>query len=173
MRVLTFDPSGNFDEGKGSTGWAIFVDGKLHDFGEISAENFDTKEDYWASVGNTILFNRIDMVICESYRLYAGARGKSQINSSLETPQLIGFLRMLCWAENIEYNEQAPADKTPVNDERLVRAGTFTKKGNKHYCMDRPTNLHMRDAIRHGIRYYKFGKGKNAHGEQGDKIQLS
>lgn len=164
MRALTLDPSGNFDEGKGSTGWAVFEDGQLETFGEVSAEDYNSIERYFQEVGRLIPDNKVDLVICEGYRLYGGARGKAQINSSLETPQLIGYLRMACWEDKIPFILQPPSDKKPVDDTRLVRAGVFEKKGNKHYCMGRSTNLHMRDAIRHGIYYYRFGKGKGEDG---------
>jgi hypothetical protein len=162
VNILTFDPSGNFGkEGFGITGWAYFEGGELKDFGEVKAEDWDNQETYWHQVSALIIQFQVTKVICEGYRLYSGARGKAQINSTLDTPQLIGYIRMICWHKGIECDIQAPADKKPVDDTRLVRAGVFEKKGNKHYCMDRSTNLHMRDAIRHGIYYYRFGKGKN------------
>ena len=166
MRVLTLDPSGNYGvkEGFGSTGWAIFENKELRNFGEISAEDFQMKEEYWAEVG--ILFKTADIIICEGYRLYAGARGKAQINSTLDTPQLLGYLRMSAWHQKKEFILQPPSDKAPVTDERLVRAEVFEKRGNKHYCMGRSTNLHQRDAIRHGIYYFRFGGGKDGGGKR-------
>ena len=140
----------------------MFEDGELKDFGEVSAENYDCIEQYFKSVFDLFWLQDADTVICESYRLYGGARGKAQINSSLETPQLIGYLRMKAWENmNRKFILQPPSDKAPVNDERLVKAGVFEKRGTRHYCLGRPTNLHMRDAIRHGVYYYRFGGGKN------------
>ena len=161
MKVLTLDPSGNFDEGKGHTGWAIFENKELRDFGAVNADDYKTIELYFNAVFTLFADEDINLIICEGYRLYAGARGKAQINSSLETPQLIGYLRMKAWEGDIPFILQPPSDKAPVNDERLVKAGVFEKRGTKHYCLDRPTNLHMRDAIRHGVYYYRFGGGKN------------
>lgn len=159
MRILCFDPSGNFTEGKGTTGWAIFEDGELKDFGEIKSSDFAFQEEYWADHERLIFAISPDLILCESYHLF-GQKAKAQTGSAMETSQLIGYMKMVAWKCDIVWVFQHPDQKTPVNDERLVRAGVFMKKGNKHYCMDRPTNLHMRDAIRHGVYYYKLGKGK-------------
>lgn len=47
--ILAIDPSGNFEEGKGTTGSCLF-DAKLNAvrcFNDIHASEFDTKEHYW------------------------------------------------------------------------------------------------------------------------------
>lgn len=161
MKTLCFDPSGNHGkEGYGHTGWAIFENDNLVEFGDIAAEDFKTQEEYFAKHEYLIIDKAPGVVVCESYRLYAGARGKAQINSTLDTPQLIGYLRMVCWAQNMQFSLQAPSDKTRVADPQLLKMGVLERKGNKHYCMGKPTNLHMRDAIRHGIYYLRYVKGK-------------
>ena len=158
MRILTLDPSGNFskNEGDGTTGWAIFEGGKLKEFGDIESSNFARIEMYWQAISNLITVD-INIVVCESYRLFAG-KASAQSNSMMETPQLIGYLRMHCYLRGVPIVFQDPKDKVRVSDPILVRQGVFELKGRKHYCLGRSTNLHMRDAIRHGIYFLKYGK---------------
>lgn len=163
MKILTLDPSGNFskNEGDGTTGWAIFENGELKDFGDIESSNFARIEMYWQAIAELIDLS-FDVVVCESYRLFAG-KAMAQSNSLMETPQLIGYLRMHCYKWQIPIVFQDPKDKARVSDPILVRQGVFELKGRKHYCLDRSTNLHMRDAIRHGIYFLKYGKVKDIH----------
>lgn len=163
-RVLCFDPSGNYgSEGMGTTGWAIFDNGELVDFGEIKASDWGDQETYWLQHGALITTAEATTIVCESYRLF-GHKSKQQHGSSLDTPQLIGYMRMVCWNWGKEFVMQDPSNKTPVADPILVRRGVFEQKGGKHYCMGKSTNLHMRDAIRHGIFYFRHGKGKGSNG---------
>lgn len=160
MKILCFDPSGNYGkEGMGTTGWATFLDGDLIEFGDIKASDWANQETYWLQHGALINQKKPELVVCESYNLF-GNKAKAQSGSALETPQLIGFMRMVCWTNGIAWVYQNPDQKTPVNDERLTRAGYLEKRGNRYYCKGLLTNLHQRDAIRHGIYYYRFGKGK-------------
>lgn len=163
-RVLVFDPSGNYKEGEGTTGWAVFDSGELTDFGAIKSEDFKSQELYWTAHSQLISDMWPNTVLMESYHLFAH-KAMQQSWSEMETPQLIGYLRMHCWHSNIEVHFQDPQDKVRVADPILVRMGVFEKKGNKHYCMGRPTVIHMRDAIRHGIFYHRYGKGKT-HAKQ-------
>lgn len=171
MKILTLDPSGNFskNEGDGTTGWAVFEDGQLKDFGEVCASDHTKIEEYWHTIA-ALHVSSADVVVCESYRLFAG-KAMAQSNSLMETPQLIGFLRMWAWQRSIPFVLQDPKDKLRVADPILVRQGVFEKKGNKHYCLGRSTNLHMRDAIRHGVYFLKYGKVKDICDAQTAKIQ--
>jgi hypothetical protein len=160
MRIIALDPSGNYDEGKGTTGYAVFQDGELEKFGDIKASDFPNQEQYWKHHDYLIVDEAPDIVLCESYRLF-GHKAKSQSWSSLETPQLIGFIRMMCWISDIKFEMQNPSDKVRVADDQLVKLGFFEKRGSKYYCQGRLTNLHQRDSIRHGIFYLRYGGGKN------------
>jgi hypothetical protein len=163
MKVLSFDPSGNYNEGKGTTGWAVFEDGNLTEFGTISASDFTTQEGYWYEHEALIAIKQPNIVVCESYKLFA-SKQKAQTWSQMETPQLIGYLRMMCWKRRIKIVFQDPSDKVRVNDNVLVKEGLFEKKGSHHYCMNKPTNLHVRDAIRHGVFFNKYRK-EGVHNE--------
>jgi hypothetical protein len=167
MKVLCFDPSGNFKEGNGHTGWAYFVGGKLITFGEVKASDFTTVEGYWHGIISDILEEIVhspDVIVCENYQLFEN-KAKSQSWSHLETPQLIGYLRMWAWHERIRWVEQRPSDKVRVADPILVRMGVLEQKGSRYRCMGKSTNLHMRDAIRHGIFFHRFTAKKLEDGK--------
>lgn len=170
--ILAFDPSGNHTakEGKGTTGWATFKDGKLHTFGDIQAEGFASIEEYWYEI-NSLMQHYENIatygmgpgefkVICESYRLQPG-KAKQQSWSSLETPQLIGYLRMSAWNLEMPFILQDPAIKARFSDTVLVEMGIAEPKNGRLYIQGRPTNNHMRDAIRHGLYYLRYGVKKN------------
>lgn len=159
-RVLIFDPSGNHGgEGAGTTGYAVFVDGEVVHFGTIASKDFLSQEMYWGTHTDIIAIQKPDTVVMESYKLFAH-KSKQQHWSTLDTPQLIGYMRMWCWKRQIPVVFQDPGDKVRVTDPILVKQGIFEKRGNKHYCMGRSTVLHERDAIRHGIYFHKYGKGR-------------
>jgi hypothetical protein len=157
--VLCFDPSGNFEEGSGTTGWALFIDDELVQFGDVAAKDSKTIEEYWYNVTKVIYIHNPDTVIIEDYRLF-GHKAKQQSWSALETPQLIGHMRMYCWQRGLEVIFQSPKDKVRVADPQLERLGIIQKRGTIYFCLDHKTNLHQRDAIRHGVFYHRYRKGK-------------
>lgn len=164
MRVLALDPSGNFTsrEGQGTTGWAFFDDdGNIKDFGRIYAGDCSTLENYWDAVSDIMwekLHNEHEMhVVCESYKLQPSKAG-AQSYSSLETPQLIGWLRMNAWEMGLKFVLQDPSIKQRFTDEVLVKTGVITKKSGKHYVNGKSSVIHERDAIRHGLYYLRYGK---------------
>lgn len=97
-----------------------------------------------------------DVVVIEDYKLF-GHKSKQQIGSSLETPQLIGYLEMVCWKHNIPVVYQSPSSKGRHADDVLVKTGVLEKRGNKHYFDGKPTNLHQRDSLRHYLFFKKYG----------------
>lgn len=163
MRILCFDPAGNFSdrEGKGVTGWAYFIGNELSDFGDIKAADADSLEDYWHNHESLIddFFHNygVSTIVCESFNLNPGKAG-AQSWSSMETPQLIGYMRMSSWVRNLKFVLQRPATKARVTDEILEHMGVIQKKNSRYYALNRQTNLHMRDAIRHGIYYLRYSK---------------
>ena len=167
-RVLAFDPSGNFSsrEGKGVTGWALFENGKLKNFGRLSAESYNFVENYWDAHLAEIWYQMNNCnfedcaVVCESYKLQP-TKAMQQSWSALETPQLIGAMRMYSWKEiNVPFVLQDPSIKARFSDEVLVKMGIAEKRGNKYYVLGHSTVDHERDAIRHGLYYLKYGKEK-------------
>jgi hypothetical protein len=162
MRILILDPSGNFGEkeGAGTTGWAVFENGELKDFGKIEAADYDCQEAYWQSVWRCIKDRDPDKVVCESYKLF-GHKAKQQSGSSLDTPQLIGYLRGMCWAYSYLIIFQDPKDKVRVADEILVHMGILEQTaGGRYKALGRQTVIHERDAIRHGVFYDRYTSKK-------------
>lgn len=155
MKVLAFDPSGNYNEGKGTTGWAISLDdfppSKL---GQIAAEGYKSRQAYWFAHKELIESFFPDVCVIESYRLF-GHKSKEQIGSSLETPQMIGYLEMVCYELMIPVVYQDPTTKSRHADDVLLKIGVIEKKSNKLYYKGELTNLHMRDALRHCMYYQR------------------
>lgn len=176
--ILVFDPSGNWSEkeGKGTTGWALLGgDGELVDFGDIKASDYDSIEEYWAAHCD-LMYNKIrsavyvHKIVCESYKLQP-AKAKQQSWSSLETPQLIGALRMYNYNEvtlRHEFVFQDPSIKARFSDEILVSSGIAEKRGKMYYINGKLTNDHMRDAIRHGLYYLRYGGKKDEKSRHND-----
>jgi hypothetical protein len=160
MKVLSFDPSGNYNEGKGTTGYAVSNDGHLpHKLGDISSKDYASRQAYWAAHRDLIEQTFPDVLVIESYKLF-GHKAKQQTGSSLETPQLIGYMEMVAYDFNIPVVYQDPSTKSRHKDEILVSTGLVEKRGNKFFYKGEMTNLHMRDALRHNIYYLKYGRKK-------------
>jgi hypothetical protein len=154
MKVLAFDPSGNYEEGFGTSGWAIAMDGfPPSTLGDIRAEDYKSRQEYWFAHKVLIESFFPDVVVIESYRLF-GHKAKEQSGSSLETPMLIGYLEMVCHEMMIPVVIQDPSTKTRHNDSVLVKIGVIQNKGGKLYYKGELTNMHKRDALRH-IMYYQ------------------
>lgn len=160
VKVLSFDPSGNFTEGKGTTGYSVSLDNHLPvKLGDIRAEGFSHRQAYWFDHRNLIEVEHPDVVVIESYRLF-GHKSKEQSGSSLETPQLIGYLEMVCYEMNIPTFLQDPSTKQRHADLILLKTGIIEKKGNKIYYKGELTNLHQRDALRHDLYFRKYNMRK-------------
>ena len=163
MRIIVLDPSGNWGdkEGMGTTGYAIFDNGELKDFGHIAAENYPSAEDYWDKIISLlILRDNFDAVVCESYKLF-GHKAKQQSGSSLDTPQLIGCIRLMMHRGRIPLFFQDPKDKVRVTDPILVHMGILEQSpGGRYKALGRQTVIHERDAIRHGVYFNRYNKEK-------------
>jgi len=157
--VFAIDPSGNYGyrEGFGITGWAMFSNGKLTDVGKVCSEEFKYQENYWQDVAEEMLTVLPKIVVCESFRLFAH-KAMQQSGSSMDTPQLIGYLRMCLWDRGIPIVFQDPVNKLRFSDEVMVQMGIIEKKGRSHYFKGNILTIHERDAIRHGLYYIKYGK---------------
>lgn len=158
--IIAIDPSGNFDEGKGTTGLAVlwFEDGKLRvKLDEVKASKFHCKEEYWDMVISDIRLykktTRASTLVVENYRLQMN-KAMQQSWSELETPQLIGVIRYMNHMYlGMHWEEQSPSIKSRFADDVLVNMGILKKRGNRYYFQGGTTNDHMRDALRHGLYY--------------------
>lgn len=157
MRILAFDPSGNFEEGKGTTGWAFKTEGTSK-LGEIRAKDFKRVEEYWHEHLKIIRRWNPTHVVIEGYRLYnhRGQAASSQANSTLETPQLIGLIKYYCWVMGIELIVQyATQVKSRWSDKVLQNMGILDSKNRFD---GKVTNNHKRDALRHLLHFERYGK---------------
>ena len=172
--VLAIDPSGNFNEGLGITGWVLHhVDtDKTVKYGAIDASQSIQMEEHWEA-HLTLIKSMHDenpnlVVVCEDYMLYAN-KATSQINSRMETPKLIGVIQMYCWQNNIPlFFQTAASVKRRWKEFVLVKHGYLEQKevaNGKYlhyYIRGNKINNHVVDALRHAIHFTKF-KIKEEH----------
>lgn len=160
--MLAIDPSGNFHEGKGTTGWVLMnYKSKLITTGFISASKFECPEEYWNEILKLIELNANKygdelIVVIEDYLLYE-TKATAQVNSRMETCRLLGTIQWFCWINNIPYSLQpASAVKHRWSDEVLLKEQIFYKDSDGLHHTDtgwKFTIIHIRDAFRHAIHY--------------------
>lgn len=164
--ILAIDPSGNFEEGFGTTGWVLMDSTeKLIASGVIRANDYDCKEKYWNEHLKLIKYNierhnvthndRL-LVVIEDYLLYRD-KAMSQANSKMETPKLIGILQYYCWTRKQPYSMQpATSVKSRWSDDVMLREGIIKRRGRDIIHTQSGFDLsvvHIRDAFRHAIHY--------------------
>ena len=130
MKVLAIDP------GK-ANGWAVLEDGRLLDSGVADQEQL-----YSMLEGQDV-----DHVVYESYRLYA-THSRQMIGDEFLTPQIIGVIQYICNKRGMTFSEQPATTKKFHSDAKLKEMGLYV-----------PID-HRRDAIRHGLYYFRFRGGK-------------
>lgn len=160
--ILALDPSGNFKEGKGTTGWVLMnYKETLVARGSLSAKDYQCAEHYWDAHKELIEYNYKKygnglIVVIEDYVLYRD-RSSSQTNSQMETCRLIGLLLWTCWYLKIPYSLQLAASvKHRWSDELLEREGILYKQHGKYAHATSGLSMdliHTRDAFRHAIHY--------------------
>ena len=160
--ILALDPSGNFTEGKGTTGWVLLsANEQLLAKGHISAKKYNCAEEYWDEHIALIKYyhNKYEqqlIVVIEDYILYKN-RSKNQTNSKIETCRLLGVLQHYCWRIKQDYSMQLAATvKTRWSDDILLHEGILYKR--KSDLIHKKSGLflsleHTRDAFRHAIHY--------------------
>ena len=162
--ILAIDPSGNFEEGKGTTGACIY-DIQNHEVIEIftiQAVNFTSKEDYWQAHLDRILVMRRHykdlIVVMEDFMLDPN-RAMQQSYSKMETPKLIGIVQNFCYARQVPYFMQRAAEvKKRWSDKILLHKEIIQKVKHNYYLNDSHdlVNGHCRDAIRHAVHFAYF-----------------
>lgn len=161
MRILSLDISGNFHEGKGTTGVCKLYGVKTDNIylGEIKAEDYRTQVQYWRAHETLIHSIKPDYLVVEGYKLY-NHKGKSasmQSNSNLETPQLLGAIKMMAHRMGIPLTIQYASDiKTRWSEDVLVRLGYLEKKGKYYYHNGKLTSTHKRDALKHALHFERY-----------------
>lgn len=163
MNVLSFDPSGNHGkEGMGTTGWALgdIRNEKPSEIGEIRAKDFDSPEAYWWA--HLMLIEKLgpDEIVMEGYKLYnhKGQQAEKQANSELETPQLIGCIKLKCFLDDIPLAVQWASQVKTRWADKVLKAKEILESGNKF--QGKQTSAHKRDAIRHWMHYVRYTRAK-------------
>jgi hypothetical protein len=157
--ILSIDPSGNFTEGKGKTGWVLFSeggrDGTTFTFGTIKAEDYQTRVDYWYAVAIKIAIEKPAALVVEDYRLYnTPATGAAvQSFSQLETPRLLGVIEQTAVMNGIPIVFQMANVTKPYTDDKLAKLNLLTKEKNRWWFRGNALNDHERSALRHLLRY--------------------
>lgn len=158
--VLALDPSGNFYEGKGTTGWCLFDQdsNKVAKFGYIYAENFKSQLEYWDAHIELIdsLAGYHPDIVLEDYLLY-GNRATDQINSRLETPQLIGVIKYEAAKRGLSVSTQTAMQvKTRWSDKVLEHKGYIVKKSKRTYIGTTGIPDHVTDSVRHALHFTTY-----------------
>ena len=161
MKILALDPAGNFFEGKGTTGYAMYYNENLTSVGQIVATEFENRFKYWQAHIELINALTPDIVVIENYVLYPNTK-EAQIGSEFETPQLIGILKYYLDSNDIEWFLQKASIKPRYKNEILLRKGIITQRQNstRYYAVGMPLSGHILDAIRHGEYFIQFNLPK-------------
>lgn len=164
--IIGIDPSGAFNEGKGTTGLAVLntYTNEIAYTGWIAAVNFPTLEAYFDAhiewLADCVQRYQDVVVSIEDYILYAD-HATAHTNTHLETSQLLGLIKWWCYKNNIVYTiRPAAAVKSRFTNNILKREGyIFEAAGGKLFTKVRKSNNlsnHELDAIRHAAYCYKF-----------------
>lgn len=158
MNILAIDPSGNHEsekEGSGTTGLAFDYKGKTY-VDDIRASSYETIEEYWDAILHIIRQGEWDYIVFEGYRLYnhAGMAARTQTNSTLQTSQLIGAIRMQAWLKDIPYHVQYAVEVKGRWTDKILQTKGYLEEGNKFN--GKPTNDHKRDALRHLVHFKTY-----------------
>ena len=152
MRYISFDPSGNFKEGKGQTGWVIIKDSQIENFGQLRAKDYKSRMEYWKAHTDLIIEKEIDYIVTEDFRLYKN-KAHSQTNSEMETSKLLGYLEMYAYNNKLTIKKQmASQAKSRFKDKILIHKGYIIKDNNgRTYINGVNVSNHIVDALRHGL----------------------
>lgn len=158
--VLALDPSGAYKEGLGTTGWCLLDQQtkKIVKFGTIYAGDYSCQFKYWNAHIDLIdsFAGYHPTVVIEDYLLY-GTKADAQINSRLETPQLIGIIKYETYKRGLFiYIQTALQVKVRWNDDVLVHKNIIQKKDNSYYLNELLLSSHIKDSIRHAYHYMTY-----------------
>lgn len=164
--VLGIDPSGNFFEGKGTTGWSVY-DRDCDNFlrcGAIRADKALSQQSYWQEHLELInqmikTYGKYGLVVSmEDFVLYS-RQAKAQINSALETSQLIGVIKLFCWHKHVKlYIRTASQVKNRWTDNIMCNKCYIRKENSSFFADFKAGKLsdHERDSMRHAVHCAMF-----------------
>lgn len=161
--ILALDPSGAFDEGAGTTGYCLMNNQQQIIYtGDIRALSYQDAMTYWKA--HLTLIDQIKeqypdlTIVVEDYLLYAH-KANEQINSRMETVQLIGILKYYCYDKSIPmYTQMAVEVKKRWADNILQHKQIIQRKGRGWQTVVGMQSIdrHALDAIRHAMHYATF-----------------
>ena len=164
--VLSFDPSGSFEEGKGISGYCLMdlKTGRIIRAGIINAKDYKTAPAYWNDHLNLIWevsrkYPKHLLVLAEDYILYKD-KAESQTNSKMETCRLLGIMEHYCWSEDLHFLTQTASQVVNRwNNDVLVFKKILYFEGKRPHLTvsQKPVSRHTLDAIRHALHYKTFG----------------
>lgn len=161
--IIAIDPSGAFYEGQGTTGICVFntVDKYVQHSQTIAALKYEAAYSYWnahISVLEDLLKKYPKAaVVVEDYILY-GEKAMEQVNSRMETCQLLGVLKYHLSRNRIPHRiETASTVMGRWTNDILEYKGYIKKKG-RSFVDARGNKLcrHELDAVRHAVHNATF-----------------
>lgn len=161
--IIALDPSGNFEEGKGTTGLCIFSCEKkeISYTTNIKASDYKSKEDYWqAHVHILKKFKTLykdALIVVEEFTLNP-KRALQQSHSKMETSKLIGVIQLTCAEQNWPLKMQLPVEAKNRWPDTILEHRHLIKKANKGHILanGQVISRHEKDAIRHAVHFYSF-----------------
>lgn len=161
-KILALDPSGNFVEGKGTTGYVILNHKyRILDYGELKASECDEAGQYWLQHKQLmdLWVKKGAGVVIEDYLLYAH-KAEEQINSRFETSQLLGVLKQHAYESGCTLHfQKAQQVKRRWGDHILKYKGYIFQDGHKAFRFTHDgefASRHVRDALRHALHFAHF-----------------
>lgn len=161
--IIALDPSGNFEEGKGTTGCCLFsADQKaIISTWNIRASDYQSKEEYWNAHLNCLkkfmLLYKDTVIVMEDFMLNP-KRALQQSYSKMETPKLIGVIQLACAKNNWPLKMQLPVEAKSRWPDSFLERKHLIIKSNKGYTtkFGQTISRHEKDAIRHAVHYATF-----------------
>lgn len=160
MHILAIDVSGNWHEGKGTSGVCDMND-NVTILSEIKAAEYDSPELHWNAHTGLIdtrysIFGDELQIVIEGFRLYE-SKAKNQIQSQFETPQLIGVIRHHCFVKGIPLKIQYAVEVKQRWDETvMLNLGILTFESGRYLFNGEATSTHKRDALKHALHFKRY-----------------
>lgn len=159
--IVALDISGNFNEGKGTTGMAVKdTERNVTMLNQISSVNYETDVDYWKAVIDETFDTVPDYLVIEHYVLYSH-KALQQSYSELETSQLLGALRYAALLHDVPVTLQKASEAKGRFPDRVLQAKGHVDEKNRF--AGRMTNPHKRDALRHLLYFEKYNMPKGVN----------
>lgn len=152
--IIALDISGNFNEGKGTTGITLgSTETRDLVLSEIKATDYETDVEYWDAIIGTIADSMADYVVVEHYVLY-NHKALQQSYSELETSQLLGAIKYACSTFLMPVTLQKASEAKGRFPDRVLQAKGYLDEKNRY--KGKATNPHKRDSLRHWLYFEKY-----------------